>query len=204
MTVEATAPSSNPLVLLADDKPAIRRLLTEVLDAAGFRTLATADGTGILELAARFKPAVILLDIIMPNVDGYATAARLKGHPELHHIPIVFVTAQEAPVHRTVGFGLGATAHLIKPFTARQLTEIVRHAIDRGSVLAGWRPVAAGPCRARRSCGRFRATWFRYQRLGAAPSSPGSPRWRSACRGGCARRLPGGSPGSASTRRPPG
>lgn len=129
MTAESTTPFSRPLVLVADDEPAIRGLITEVLEDAGFRTLAVADGTGIVELAVLYQPAVILLDIIMRNVDGYAAAVRLKGHPAVRDIPIVFVTAQEAPVYRTVGAGLGAMAHLTKPFTASQLTEVVRRAI---------------------------------------------------------------------------
>ncbi|MGH7266199.1 MAG: response regulator [Candidatus Rokuibacteriota bacterium] len=137
MMSEPTA--HRPLVLVADDEPAIRRLVSEVLDGAGFRTMTVADGATVPALAARHRPDLIMLDIIMPGVDGYATAAHLQGDRATRDIPIVFVTAQDAPVYRTVGSGLGARAHLTKPFTAGQLAQVVRRVLGRpeGAAAAG-------------------------------------------------------------------
>jgi CheY-like chemotaxis protein len=127
MTPEPAA--DRPLVIVADDEPAIRRLVSEVLDAAGFRTLTVADGATVPALAARHRPDLILLDIIMPGVDGYAAAAHLQGDRATRDIPIIFVTAQEASVYRTVGSALGARAHLTKPFTAQELTRVVERVL---------------------------------------------------------------------------
>jgi CheY-like chemotaxis protein len=122
------APGSQ-LVLVADDEEGVRDLVCEVLVEAGFRTLTAADGDQVAEQAAAHRPALIIVDIMMPKVDGYTALARLRGHPATRDIPIIVLTGQAEPVYRTLSAGVGAAAHLTKPFAPRQLVEAVRRAL---------------------------------------------------------------------------
>ncbi len=118
-----------PLALVVDDDPAIRDLVGEVLEELGLQALSIADPETVVELAATHRPAVILLDIMMPGLDGYTLATRLRGDPRTAAIPIVFVTGQDAPIYRTLSFGVGAVAHVEKPFTPTTLRAALGHAL---------------------------------------------------------------------------
>jgi diguanylate cyclase (GGDEF)-like protein len=115
-----------PLVVVADDDPEIRELLCEALQEAGFRTLAAADGEQALELALEQQPALIVLDVMMPNLDGYTTLTRLRGHPATRDVPVIVLTGQSHPLYRTLSLGVGAMAHMTKPFVPRQLTDLAQ------------------------------------------------------------------------------
>lgn len=121
-----------PLVLVADDEPAIRSLVCEVLAEAGFRTVPAADGDQVVGLALERQPALIVMDVMMPNMDGYTTLTRLRGHALTKEIPVIMLTGQLEPVYRTISAGVGAVAHLTKPFSPRQLTEIVERILTAG------------------------------------------------------------------------
>ena len=128
MTQAPGAPAG-PLVLVADDDEAVRDLVCDMLAEAGFRTLAAADGDEVAAQALAHHPAVIILDVMMPIMDGYTTLSRLRGRPETKAIPVIVLTGQSEPVYRTLSAGVGAVAHLTKPFSARQLTDTVRRAL---------------------------------------------------------------------------
>jgi CheY-like chemotaxis protein len=123
-----------PLVLVGDDDPAIRELVADVLAEAGFRTARATNGEEVMELAIRQKPALIVLDVIMPKMDGYTTLTRLRGNRVTQDIPVVILTGQPGPIYQTLSFGAGATAHIVKPFSPRQLMDTVER------VLAGLPP----------------------------------------------------------------
>jgi len=124
------APRCTPLVLVADDEPEIRELVRDVLAQAGFQTITAADGEDVIDLALARRPDAIVLDIMMPGVDGYTTLTRLRGHPMTQDIPVIVLTAQEAPVYRTLSFGVGAVAHVTKPFSPRRLADLVARILD--------------------------------------------------------------------------
>lgn len=124
--------SAAPLVLVADDDETVRDLVCEVLAGAGFRTVSASDGVEVPHLARLHRPAVIVLDVMMPSVDGYATLIRLRGHPLTRDIPVIILTGQHAPLYRTLSVGVGATAHLAKPFLPEQLVETVRQVLGWG------------------------------------------------------------------------
>jgi CheY-like chemotaxis protein len=117
------------LVLVADDEAAIRDLVCEVLSDAGFRTVTASDGDQAAERAIEHQPAVVILDVMMPNLDGYTTLTRLRGHPMTRNIPVIVLTGQAEPVYRTLSAGVGAVAHLTKPFSPSQLTDTVRRVL---------------------------------------------------------------------------
>lgn len=124
------APAS--LVLVADDEPTVRNLVCEVLAEAGFRTATAADGDEVVSVALERQPALIVMDVMMPHMDGYTTLTRLRGDPRTKEIPVIILTGQVEPVYRTISAGVGAVAHVTKPFSPRQLTETVERVLTAG------------------------------------------------------------------------
>jgi CheY-like chemotaxis protein len=121
-----------PLALVVDDDPEILELVAEVLDGLGLRALTTFEPDTVPELAALHQPAVILLDIMMRGMDGYTLATRLRGDLRTASIPIVFMTGEAAPIYRTLSFGVGAVAHVEKPFTPATLQAAIGRALSAG------------------------------------------------------------------------
>jgi len=102
--------------------------------AKSLRPRATArapfhSGTAALQIAPTERPALILLNISLPDLDGYTVASRLRAVPALAHTPIIFITGADAPVHGTLSRGLGAI-YLKKPFTTAQLLRAVGQALQ--------------------------------------------------------------------------
>jgi two-component system phosphate regulon response regulator PhoB len=127
---EVLAPAASKVVLVVDDDAEVRDLLTHVLEQAGFRTVTAGDGEEVGDLVRRERPALILLDVILPGADGYTTLARLSGDPDTRDIPVVTITGYGAPIYRTVSAGMGAREHLSKPFSPRQLLATVRGILE--------------------------------------------------------------------------
>ncbi len=119
-----------PLVLVVDDEPEVRRTICEMLDSEGYRTQALESGGAALEFVQRERPALVILDIYLFDVDGYTVASRLRATPATASLPIVFITGSDATVHQTLSRGLGAAAHLPKPFTGAQLLRAVGRALQ--------------------------------------------------------------------------
>jgi CheY-like chemotaxis protein len=124
-----TALDDAPLVLVVDDEPEILSLVGELLEELGLRVLVTAEPDDALELAVAHRPALVLLDVMMRGTDGYTLATRLHGDPRTTAIPLVFMTGQEASMYRTLSFGVGAVAHVQKPFTLGTLRAAVSQAL---------------------------------------------------------------------------
>jgi CheY-like chemotaxis protein len=130
MTIESEQPVSGGVrpvrVLVVDDDEVIRQLITLNLELEGFEVQEAVDGANALQAAVDFDPAVITLDIMMPNLDGWDAAARLRANPETAHIKVVLLSAraQEADVRR--GARIGVDAYLTKPFDPDDLVDIVR------------------------------------------------------------------------------
>jgi CheY-like chemotaxis protein len=119
----------SPLALVVDDEPDIRELIGEVLEEFGILTVALADPTAVLEQAAAHRPAVIVLDVMMPGMDGYTLAARLREDPRTRAIPIVFITGQREPMYQALSEDAGAVAHVQKPFTVDTLRAAIGRAL---------------------------------------------------------------------------
>jgi len=120
---------SAPPVLVVDDDPEVRDFVCEVLAGAGFATATASDGDEVAEEARRVAPSLIILDVMMPRMDGYTTLTRLRGHPVTRDIPVIVLTGQVEPLYRTLSAGVGAVAHLTKPFSPDQLTQTVRRVL---------------------------------------------------------------------------
>lgn len=116
-------------VLAADDDPVIQRLLQVNLEIEGYEVLMASDGAEAVEGAREFRPHVVILDVMMPEVDGWQACARLKEDPELADVPVVFLSAraQDADVER--GEQLGAAAYLTKPFDPGDLLDLIEELV---------------------------------------------------------------------------
>jgi two-component system phosphate regulon response regulator PhoB len=112
-------------ILSIDDDPEIRELVTEVLSRAGWDVVAAADGPSGLRAAREHCPDLILLDVMMPGMNGYAVCDDLQIDPRTSHVPVVFLTAMNDPRDRARALALGATDYLVKPFDPRTVAECV-------------------------------------------------------------------------------
>jgi len=119
---DANAASAKGLqVLLVDDTPANLDVLTGLLEPQGYRVLAAPSGEVALRIAARAKPDLVLLDVLMPGIDGYETCRRLKAAEETRDIPVVFISALEEVEDLVLGFRAGGTDYITKPFRAEEV-----------------------------------------------------------------------------------
>jgi CheY-like chemotaxis protein len=120
-------------VLAVDDDPVIQRLLEVNLEMEGYDVRLAGDGNEAVAVAKDFLPHVILMDVMMPNKDGWQACADLKADPELAHIPVVFLSARAQDADIRQGTELGASAYVTKPFDPIDLLELVAELIDDGT-----------------------------------------------------------------------
>lgn len=109
------------VVLIVDDMPETLSMLNDTLDEAGLKVLVALEGEQALMIAGNIVPDVILLDAIMPNMDGFETCRRLKENPDLAHIPVIFMTGLSDTESVLKGFEAGGVDYLTKPIIADQL-----------------------------------------------------------------------------------
>ena len=104
-----------PLILIVDDTPANLQLLADILQQKGYAVRVAPSGQIALDFIQRIVPDLILLDITMPQMDGFEVCRRLKADPATRHIPIIFLTAKTQEGDETKGFELGAVDYITKP-----------------------------------------------------------------------------------------
>jgi signal transduction histidine kinase/DNA-binding response OmpR family regulator len=121
------AASARPTVLVVEDDPASINLLRVHLEAADFEVAVAQDGVTGLELARRLRPLCIVLDIVLPELDGWDVLARAKADPALQDTPIVVVSMLD---ERGKGFALGADDYLLKPISAEALLSTIRRLVQ--------------------------------------------------------------------------
>jgi CheY-like chemotaxis protein len=126
-----TSNGARPLALIADDEIEMRRLIGDVLDEVGFETLTASDGLELLDLAGRHQPQLFVIDVMMPSMDGYTAVARLRGHPSTAHTPIIMITGCMDPSYRQLSEGMGASAHVTKPFSPIDLGHLAQEMVRR-------------------------------------------------------------------------
>ena len=118
-------------VLVIDDEAPIRLLCRVNLEAEGMEVLEASDGPAGLEQARNHTPDVILLDVMMPGLDGWRVAEELLDDPTTEDIPIVFLTARAELRDRARGIDLGGVDYVTKPFNPVELAPLVRGLLDR-------------------------------------------------------------------------
>lgn len=108
-------------LLLIDDTPDNIKVLMYFLNNEGFRILATKDGKNGLLKAKQAQPDLILLDVMMPDMDGFEVCKRLKADAETYHIPVIFITALESSKEKVKGLSIGAVDYITKPFSQEEV-----------------------------------------------------------------------------------
>ena len=118
-------------MLLVDDERAIRTICRVNLEGDGLAVSEAADGGEALEEVRRARPSLVLLDVMMPGVDGWNVAEQLAADDETREIPVVFLSARVAPEDRLRAQELGAVGYVVKPFDPLELAGIVRDVLER-------------------------------------------------------------------------
>ncbi|MBF8194538.1 response regulator [Nonomuraea sp. K274] len=113
-------------VLVVDDDEVIRQLIAVNLNLEGFEVETATDGQDCLERVLDVMPDVITLDVMMPFLDGWATAEKLRTDEATSHIKVVLITARAQDDDRRRGVGIGVDAYLTKPFDPAELIQVVR------------------------------------------------------------------------------
>jgi len=119
-------------VLVVEDDRSIQMVLELVLTRmAKCEVLCASEGPQGLAMALEHKPDVMLLDLMLPGMDGFEICQKTKANPSTRHIPIIFLTAQPQPAAIAKAMALGAAGYIIKPFDPVKLIEQINEALDR-------------------------------------------------------------------------
>ena len=110
-----------PKILIVDDTPANLDLLAELLEPRGSTVLAAPSGDVAAPMTAKADPDLILLDVLMPNPDGYETCRRLKADPATRDMPVLFISAKDESQSLVDGFAAGAVDYIAKPFQPEEV-----------------------------------------------------------------------------------
>ena len=117
------------LILIVDDSPTEVFQMKKALEQGGFRVEAAADGEEAIRKAREMRPDLILMDIVMPGMDGFRATRQLANDPETRAIPIIMVTSKSNESDRVWGMRQGAVDFLVKPVTPAQLREKAQAAL---------------------------------------------------------------------------
>ncbi|MBK9925700.1 MAG: response regulator transcription factor [Anaerolineales bacterium] len=120
----------NELILLVDDEPSIIQLARMYLEREGFRTEAVGDGESALSAVDRLHPALVVLDVMLPKLDGFEVCRRLRASQT--DTAILMLTARDEDIDKILGLELGADDYLTKPFNPRELVARVKAILRRG------------------------------------------------------------------------
>ena len=123
-------------VLVVDDEPDAVELMTASLERAGYEVLSAADGMQALHQTRSQLPDLILLDLILPDIDGFSICEILRCQPSTHHIPVILLTALAGEMPRLHGFEIGALDYCVKPVRARDLVKRVEAALATAAARA--------------------------------------------------------------------
>ncbi len=129
MVTEGEAPRKR--ILIAEDDPAIANMLERMLEQRYDITVAEDGNSAIAKASMPPLPDLLLLDVMMPGLDGFTVAQRVKLIPGLQRVPIIFITARDAPMDVIKGIQLGARNYVTKPFKLGEVLEKVKKALRR-------------------------------------------------------------------------
>jgi DNA-binding response OmpR family regulator len=132
-----------PSIFVVEDDPDISRLVRHHLEAAGFAIRVYPTGSTVISEAERQRPALFLLDIMVPGRDGLELCRQIRQMPTLAMVPVIFVTAKSSEADRVLGLELGADDYIPKPFSPRELVARVKAVLRRFE-----RPLSPAPVRA--------------------------------------------------------
>ncbi len=171
--------ATDRLILIAEDDPNTSSLVETYLQREGFSTIAAFDGEEALSLARRHNPGFVILDIMLPKVDGWEICRQLR---KISEVPILMLTAREEEIDRVLGLSLGADDYVVKPFSPRELVARVkailrrtqlRPAVDTQVLSHGGLLLDPGKCKVTLNGSLLKLTTSEYKLLHTLMSSPG-------------------------------
>ena len=151
-------------ILLVDDEQSVQTLLTYPLRKEGYEVVAASDGREALDRFAEQRFDLVVLDIMLPNLDGIEVCRRMRSRSQ---VPIIMLTAKDDEIDKVLGLEMGADDYITKPFSVREFRSRVRAALRRAEML-GARPGRRGADRRRRPQDRLRAAGRQHARRAAA------------------------------------
>ncbi len=134
-----------PHILFIDDDPLMGRLVGDLLKQEGFQVTVALNGKDGLARARLRPPDLILLDVMMPGMDGFAVCQALRQDPQLHTVPVVLLTAMESPKLNEQAFAVGADVCMTKPFPPDRLLNVVNLALHNATLQQQRTPKKVNP-----------------------------------------------------------
>ncbi|MTI14980.1 Hpt domain-containing protein [Sansalvadorimonas verongulae] len=131
LPAESAIEQENNLVMVVDDSVTVRKVTGRLLKRNGYRTVSARDGVEAMALLQEYRPAVMLLDIEMPKMDGFEVAGAVRNHPELNDLPIIMITSRTGEKHRQRAQVIGVNEYLGKPFQEGLLLETIGGFVKR-------------------------------------------------------------------------
>src|SRR3954466_2803039 len=120
-------------ILLVDDEPSLQKMLTHALEREGFQVQVAGDGEAALEAFKSYEPHLIVLDIMLPKLDGTEVIRRIRAQSD---VPVIMLTAKDDEIDKVVGLELGADDYVTKPYSSRELLARVRAVLRRRETAA--------------------------------------------------------------------
>ena len=124
-------------ILIVDDEPSIVVPIQFLMEQQGYSVLVAENGEDALDVIYKYKPDLILLDIMLPRIDGYEVCEIVRLNPEYRGIKIIFLTAKGREVEIAKGLSLGADAYIIKPFSNTELVAKVQELLNNTNEISG-------------------------------------------------------------------
>lgn len=115
----------NHHILIVEDEESLLKLESILLSSKGYKVTGVRDGLAALSEIEKSRPDLILLDIMMPGIDGFEVCRRIKGNPDTRDIPIVMLTAKKSAADQARGTEVGADAYITKPFKSLRIIDVI-------------------------------------------------------------------------------
>lgn len=123
--------SDNKKVMVIDDSNTIRRSAKLFLESAGYKTVDVEDGFEALSRIMEEEPALVFIDVLMPNLDGLQTCQIIKRNPMFEDLPIIILSSKDGEFDKAKGIMMGANDYLVKPFTKDSIIKVVKSYLDK-------------------------------------------------------------------------
>jgi len=120
-------------ILVVEDEPAIANLVALHVRQHGYEAVVCNDGTRALELLRKALPALIVLDLMLPDMDGIDILKKIRSHDDSTHVPVILLTARAEEADRVLGLEMGADDYVVKPFSPRELVLRINKLLDKRS-----------------------------------------------------------------------
>jgi twitching motility two-component system response regulator PilG len=117
-------------ILIVEDEESLLKLESILLTSRGYEVVGAADGVAALEQVVSTRPDLVILDIMLPEIDGFEVCRRIKQNPETAHIPVMMLTAKKSEQDCDRGMAAGASAYVTKPFKSAKIIEIIQELLS--------------------------------------------------------------------------